>query len=183
MREKPHIDSNMAWIGVDIDGTKTAVVLSSEPPVIIARTEFLTLPEQDPERALKLIQKGIHDLLHAQSFDKDQIAAIGVSCGGPLDRISGTIQALRTCPHCVPIASILQREFGCACRLENYANAGAVAEHRFGAGQGTQHMVFLTMGAGLGAVSSSTADCITGVGFCRRNWTRQAYPFCPGGIP
>jgi glucokinase len=148
-----HTDSNMTWIGVDIGGTKTAVVLSSEPPVIIARREFPTLPEQGPDRALKLIQHGIHDLLHAQSLGKDHIAAIGVSCGGPLDRVTGTIQAppnLSTWVD-VPIASILQRDFGCACRLENDANAGAVAEHRFGAGQGTEHMVFLTMGTGLGA--------------------------------
>jgi glucokinase len=35
--------------------------------------------------------------------------------------------------------------------MENDANAGAVAEHRFGAGQGTRHMIFLTMGTGFGA--------------------------------
>ncbi len=37
------------------------------------------------------------------------------------------------------------------CRLENDANAGAVAEHRYGAGVGAEHMVFLTLGTGLGA--------------------------------
>ena len=35
--------------------------------------------------------------------------------------------------------------------LENDANAGAIAEHRYGAGQGTRNMIFLTMGTGLGA--------------------------------
>jgi glucokinase len=51
----------------------------------------------------------------------------------------------------IPIASMLQDEFGAPCSLENDANAGAVAEHRFGAGKGTRNMVFLTMGTGLGA--------------------------------
>jgi hypothetical protein len=36
----------------------------------------------------------------------------------------------------VPIVKILREEFGCPVHLENDANAGAVAEHRFGAGQG-----------------------------------------------
>jgi len=141
------------WIGVDIGGTKTAIVLSSEPPAVLARVEFPTLPDQGPARALDLIQKNIQQLLHAQGSRKIQPGAIGVSCGGPLDRISGVIQAPPNLPTWVdvPITSILQREFNMDCRLENDANAGAVAEHRFGAGRGTQHMVFLTMGTGMGA--------------------------------
>jgi glucokinase len=46
---------------------------------------------------------------------------------------------------------ILTRELGCPVLLQNDANAGALAEHRYGAGQGTRNMVFLTMGTGLGA--------------------------------
>ena len=37
------------------------------------------------------------------------------------------------------------------CALENDANAGALAEHRFGAGRGIDHMIFLTLGTGVGA--------------------------------
>jgi glucokinase len=78
---------------------------------------------------------------------------MGVSCGGPLDRIQGIVQSPPNLPTWdnVPIKAILEREFGAECQVENDANAGAVAEHRFGAGQGTQNMVFLTMGTGLGA--------------------------------
>ena len=141
------------WIGVDIGGTKTAIVLSSEPPAVLARVEFPTLPDQGPARALDLIQKNIRQLLHARGSRKLQPGAIGVSCGGPLDWVSGVIQAPPNLPTWVdvPITSVLQREFNIDCRLENDANAGAVAEHRFGAGRGTRHMVFLTMGTGMGA--------------------------------
>ncbi len=141
------------WIGVDIGGTKTAIVLSSAPPAIMTRIEFPTLPEDGPERALDLIQKSIHQLLSQISLENERVEGIGVSCGGPLDRIAGIIQAppnLNTWMN-VPIKSILEREFQTGCRVENDANAGAVAEYRFGAGQGVQHMVFLTMGTGMGA--------------------------------
>jgi glucokinase len=141
------------WIGVDIGGTKTAVVLSSEPPDMLARIEFPTLPEQGPERAIELIKLSIHKMLDSSSIDKAQLGGIGISCGGPLDQAAGVIQAppnLSTWVD-VPITSILKKEFGLNCRIENDANAGAVAEHRFGAGKGTHHMVFLTMGTGLGA--------------------------------
>ncbi len=76
-----------------------------------------------------------------------------MSCGGPLDRVSGTIQAppnLATWID-VPIKAILERQFGARCNVENDANAGAVAEHRYGAGRGVDNMIFMTMGTGLGA--------------------------------
>lgn len=141
------------WIGVDIGGTKTAVVLCSEPPAIIERVAFPTLPEEGPERALQLVQETIHRLIETHGIDSRRIEAIGISCGGPLDRMAGVIQSPPNLPTWddVPIVAVLQREFDVTCRLENDANAGALAEHRFGAGRGVRHMIFLTMGTGLGA--------------------------------
>jgi glucokinase len=147
------LNENKAWIGVDIGGTKTAVVISSEPPAMLARIEFPTLPNQGPERAIGIIKQSIHQVIASSGLGKSSIAGIGVSCGGPLDQVAGVIKAppnLATWVD-VPITAILQREFGIECRMENDANAGAVAEHRFGAGHGTRHMIFLTMGTGLGA--------------------------------
>ncbi len=141
------------YIGVDVGGTKTAVILSARPPESLGRIEFPTLPEQGPERALNLIVESAHRMLAQHGFGKETIAAIGVSCGSPLDRVQGIIQAppnLSTWVD-VPIRRLLEEAFHTTCRVENDANAGAVAEHRFGAGVGTEHMVFLTLGTGLGA--------------------------------
>jgi glucokinase len=141
------------YIGVDVGGTKTAVVLSSHPPTSLGRIEFATLPEQGPERALQLIVESARALLAQHGFAEEAIAGIGVSCGSPLDRVQGIIQAppnLSTWVD-VPIRKLLQEEFHAPCRVENDANAGAVAEHRFGAGRGCEHMLFLTLGTGLGA--------------------------------
>ncbi len=142
-----------AWIGIDVGGTKTAIVISRNPPEVLGRTEFATLPARGAERALKMAKEGIRDLLAQQGLGISAIKRIGVSCGGPLDRIQGVIQSPPNLPTWdnVPIKAIMEEEFGAECQVENDANAGAVAEHRFGAGQGTQNMVFLTMGTGLGA--------------------------------
>jgi glucokinase len=145
--------SRNIYLGVDVGGTKTAVVLSSRPPASLGRIEFATLPEEGPERALGLIVDAARSLLAQHGFGEESIAAIGVSCGSPLDRVRGTIQAppnLSTWVN-VPICRFLAEAFHTTCRLENDANAGAVAEHRFGAGVGSEHMVFLTLGTGLGA--------------------------------
>lgn len=145
--------SEQVWEGVDIGGTKTAVVLSSEPPTLLSRVEFPTLPQNGPRYAIEKIQNAIHELLASQGKDAKSLAAIGVSCGGPLDRVAGVIQAPPNLPTWVdvPLKEILEREFRVPCRVENDANAGAVAEHRYGAGRGTRNMIFLTMGTGLGS--------------------------------
>jgi glucokinase len=141
------------WIGVDIGGTKTAVVIAHEPPTMLARIEFPTLPQQGPERAIALIKQSIDQVLRETGIDKSQVGAIGVSCGGPLDQRAGVIQAPPNLASWVdiPITAILHEEFALDCTLENDADAGAMAEHRYGAGRGTRHMIFLTMGTGLGA--------------------------------
>jgi glucokinase len=144
---------DQAWIGVDIGGTKTAVVVAGRPPATLRRIEFPTQPQQGPEQAIERIEQAIHEVMRSTGIDRARIGAIGVSCGGPLDQHMGVIQAppnLDTWVD-VPITAILSKEFGVACRLENDADAGAVAEHRYGAGRGARHMVFLTMGTGLGA--------------------------------
>ncbi len=144
---------NSVYAGIDIGGTKTAVLLSTAPPDTVSRIEFPTLPELGPERALKMIVGGLRESLAARGATGESLRAIGVSCGGPLDAASGIVQAPPNLPTWidVPVKAILEKEFGALCHLENDANAGAVAEHRFGAGQGTRNMVFLTMGTGLGA--------------------------------
>lgn len=139
--------------GVDIGGTKTAVVLSSRPPAILERIVFPTVPGEGPERAVGCIIRGLQKLLASQQFKVRDLQAIGISCGGPLDPIAGLIQEPPNLPTWkeVPINSILENTFGVKCHLENDANAGALAEHAFGAGRGARDMVFLTMGTGLGA--------------------------------
>lgn len=142
-----------AWIGIDIGGTKTAVLLSIAPPELVARVEFPTLPDQGPERALQKIEKTTAEMLDLAQLKGVCPAAIGISCGGPLNSKTGVIQAppnLSTWVD-VPIVDRLKQRFGLPCQLENDANAGAIAENRFGAGRGARHMIFVTMGTGFGA--------------------------------
>jgi glucokinase len=141
------------WAGVDIGGTKTAVVVSRRPPEILSRIEFATLPTKGPIQALDQILAALHRMLAELKTGPESLCGIGVSCGGPLDPHAGVIQAppnLSTWID-IPIVEILNREFAAPVLLENDANAGALAEHRYGAGQGTRNMIFLTMGTGLGA--------------------------------
>jgi glucokinase len=142
--------STNVFVGIDIGGTKTAIVVSPRPPEVIWRKEFATRPEDGPAHAIRSIVELTKQALRDLGC---KVSSIGVSCGGPLDRINGVIQSppnLSTWDN-VSIKTILQSEFGVPCHLENDANAGAIAEHRYGAGAGCRHMAFLTLGTGIGA--------------------------------
>jgi glucokinase len=145
--------SKAALVGVDIGGTKTAVVLSTEPPAILRRIAFPTNADQDPKPTLARIEDAIREVISAQKLDLTDLRAIGVSCGSPLDDVNGVIQSPPNLPawRDVPIKAFLEDKFKVKCFLGNDANAGALAERAFGAARGTQNMVFLTLGTGIGA--------------------------------
>jgi glucokinase len=145
--------SQKFWAGVDIGGTKTAVLVSADPPHVIKRVEFATLPSNGPEPAISQIKSSLRAMFTELGANGTSLAGIGVSCGSPLDAKRGIIQSPPNLPTWIDIhiVDILRNEFGCPVYLENDANAGALAEHRFGAGKGAGNMVFLTMGTGFGA--------------------------------
>lgn len=146
-------------MGVDIGGTKCAVLLGKarleegEDSPILKRLEFPTKTAGGPQGAIEKICEGIQALLDEYRLSKEQVAGIGISCGGPLDSKKGLILSPPNLPGWdrIPICQILSERFGIPAALENDANACAVAEWKFGAGQGAQNMVFITFGTGCGA--------------------------------
>ena len=95
----------------------------------------------------------IRELLDSNSLTPTDLAAIGVSCGGPLDYKKGIVLCPPNLPGWVniPITDLLQTEFGAPTFLENDAKACALAEWKWGAGKGTKNMIFVQMGTGFGS--------------------------------
>lgn len=135
-------------LGLDIGGTKSAAVLGDETGRILARKSGPTPQGAWPESLAFMMA-----LLRDVRPDGAEISALGVSCGGPLDSQTGTVHAPPNLPHWddVPLRDLLRAEFGLPVWVENDANATALAEHQWGAGQGTRDMAFLTLGTGIGA--------------------------------
>ena len=132
------------YLGLDIGGTKCALVSGTENCEILSRYEIKTADYPD--------WRDLIDALLAQR-PAGQYAAVGVSCGGPLDSARGLILSPPNLPGWdeVPIVAYLQEKLGIPAFVQNDANACALAEWRFGAGRGCRNMVFLTCGTGFGA--------------------------------
>lgn len=139
--------------GIDIGGTKCAVTLGAETPPdqirILDKIKFPT-PGQ-PEQATGQLTDALGALL--ERHPEAAIEAVGVSCGGPLDSGRGLILSPPNLPGWdrIDVLSPFRERFHVPAALQNDANACALAEWRWGAGRGTQNMIFLTFGTGLGA--------------------------------
>lgn len=137
-------------LGFDIGGTKTAVCLGTLEGRVMIRDQFATAdPQTTMERALALARK----LTASLGLGQNDLLAAGISCGGPLSSTEGCVLSPPNLPgwDAVPVVRIVRDATGLPTHLENDANAGALAEWRFGAGRGYSNLIFLTAGTGMGA--------------------------------
>lgn len=139
------------YLGFDIGGTKCSIVLGDQDFTIYEKIFFETKVERGYEVILEEFKKHTRKLF--ETYDQDKLIKIGISCGGPLDSKKGIIKSPPNLPGWdnVPIIDIFKKEFGVDVAIQNDANACAIAEWMMGAGVGTQNMIFLTFGTGMGA--------------------------------
>ena len=127
-------------------------MLGSADGEVFARASART-PQESWQAAYALLLQLTREVCQTYGTALTEIAAVGVSCGGPLDSRTGTVYAPPNLLQwdAVPLKSLLEADLSLPVTLENDANATALAEHRWGAGQGCADMAFLTMGTGIGA--------------------------------
>jgi glucokinase len=134
------------YIGLDIGGTKTALVIGTADGGVLDRREFATRPERGPEALCREAREAL-DGLHHQSF-----VAVGASVGGPLDAATGIVYGPPNLPgwEAAPLREMLEKAFDLPAAIQHDAKACAVAEGRFGAARECANYIFLTFGTGLG---------------------------------
>lgn len=138
-------------IGVDIGGTKCAVVVADSNFKIYKKVQFETNVKRGYKAIIDEFFTNMDNFF--KEFSKEQIKQIGISCGGPLDSEKGMIYSPPNLPGWdnVPIVKIFEDKYGIPTAIQNDANASALAEWLMGAGKGTRNMIFLTFGTGMGS--------------------------------
>lgn len=159
-------ETDMNYVGVDIGGTKCAVVLGNDKGEILSKTKFETTN----------YEQTFANICNAITAINSDYAAIGISCGGPLNSKTGVIMSPPNLPDWdnVPITKMLGEKFNVTVFLQNDADACALAEWKYGSGKGSDNMIFLTFGTGIGAglilggrLYSGTCDCAGEIGHVR----------------
>ncbi len=129
------------FTGIDIGGTKCAVITGGNNKIKKKIKFQTTTVSETLDNIINAVEKlGAND-------------AIGISCGGPLDSKNGIIMSPPNLPGWdnIEIVKLLEEKFNVPVSIQNDANACALAEWKYGAGKGTENMIFLTFGTGMGA--------------------------------
>ena len=151
-------------LGIDIGGTKCAVIFGQREADSLSIVEKVKFSTTDVKETIGRICDELKQLMGRNGLSADNTRAVGISCGGPLDSRRGIVMSPPNLPGWdnIPITDIIRQQTSLQAYIQNDANACAMAEWKFGAGRGTQNMVFLTFGTGLGAGIIANGQIYTG---------------------
>ncbi len=133
-------------IGVDLGGTKMAVGVVAEGPVVHHRAEARSLG-LTAEELLAELESELRTALAA----RPAVRSIGLGIPCTIDRERGVaISAVNLPIVNTPIRDLMSERLGLPVQIDNDGNVAALAEHRWGAARGATNAVLLTIGTGIG---------------------------------
>ena len=147
-----HAASLGAVLAFDIGGTKLAAGVVDTGGVVHAFEAAPTEAKRGPAAAVARLFDLGRRVVDASGVPWEEIRAVGVCCGGPLDRERGVLLAPLHLPgwEGLELTALAEEEFERPATLENDATAAALGEQRYGAGAGARDVVYLTLSTGVG---------------------------------
>jgi glucokinase len=139
-------DAKKLVMGVDIGGTKVAVGLVDAGGKIVAQGREPMVANGTAEAGLQAVTKAIDSLW------SNEIRGIGICAPGPLDPTTGVILNPPNVPcwRDFPLGETMTSKYSVPVKIDNDANAAALAETRWGAARGYCYVFYATLGTGIG---------------------------------
>jgi glucokinase len=139
-------------IGVDVGGTKVAAGFVSGAGEIGAVARVLMVSDAQAADGLNAVTGAIDNLVDIGEQNSWGIRAIGICAPGPLDPRTGMIINPPNVPcwRNYPLAAEISRRYRLPVKIENDANAAALAEVLWGAGKGHSKVFYASIGTGVG---------------------------------
>ena len=135
----------MNAVGVDVGGTKIAAGVVTREGRVLAETRYPT--PHAPEKLVEAIVRAIREVTDGQEVGGVCLAVPGLILTQENKVVfSPNLHAIEG----IPLKERIGPELGVPLTIENDASAAAWGEFRFGAGSEVDHLVFLTLGTGIG---------------------------------
>lgn len=136
-------------IGVDIGGTKIAVGVVDRVGRILRQARAPMISNSTAEAAFDAVIAAIDSV---RDTDNAKQMPIGLCAPGPLDPVAGVVVNPPNLPcwRNFPLAARVAETFKVPVKLDNDANAAALAESCWGAARGYRYVLYATLGTGIG---------------------------------
>lgn len=146
-------------IGVDVGGTKCLGILWSDGAIV---TEVRRSTPQDPVAMIGAVVEVIEELSGVLAPARP-VMPVGIGMPGLVTR-NGVVRASPNLPEVIDLAvgDLVRSRLGRPVSVDNDATCAAVAEWRAGAGRGSDDMVLVTLGTGIGAGIVARGSVIRG---------------------
>jgi glucokinase len=144
-------NSKQVWLGFDLGGTKMQSTLFDDEFKKLSSERKKTKGSDGADAVIERIIQTIKSTLESAKIDASQLAGIGIGCPGPIDVRKGIVlEAPNLSWKDVEIRKILKNEFKTDVVVTNDVDAGVFGEYTFGAGRGTDCLVGIFPGTGVG---------------------------------
>ncbi len=140
-------------IGIDVGGTNVKIALVNDKGNIIYSNSIPTRAEMGYEYTINNMKEAIAELLKETKSEAKSIEGIGFGFPGQIDYQKGVVRLAPNIPGWVevPIAEIMEKEFGIPTRVDNDVRCAALGELNYGAGIGCENLICITVGTGIGS--------------------------------
>lgn len=140
------------FIGIDLGGTNIAAAVVDEYGVIYGRAKKKTNAPRPYNEIFDDMAQCARDCAEASGIPFEDIEAVGIGCPGSIDQRTGVIEFSNNLDfYDAPLVSYMEKALSKKIYLENDANAAAWGEFLAGCGKGSNSMVMITLGTGVGS--------------------------------
>lgn len=141
----------MYHLGIDLGGTNIAVGVVDENFKIVGRGKMKTNAPRPAEEICDDMATAVKMAVEDAGLTMEDIDTIGIGAPGSINPHTGMIAVSNNLQfEKVPMGPMLKERLGRDVFIENDASAAAYGEFLAGAGRGTQDMVAITLGTGVG---------------------------------
>jgi glucokinase len=143
--------TNAYHIAVDLGGTNIRAARFSEAEEKIEAQ--VRVPTEGQRGAPAVLDTILQSIRQVMPEDPALVRGIGIGVPGPIDPFRGEVIFLTNLPgwQNFPLRDALAKHLALPIHVTNDANLGGLGEWKFGAGRGTQNMIYFTISTGIGS--------------------------------
>lgn len=146
-----HPTAEALFAGVDLGGTNIQAGVVDAGGSVLSRARCKTRAERGLEAVLARIERVVHEACSGLGIEPSKLDGIGLGSPGGVDPNSGMVQDAENLGwRDIPLAQLLRHRLHLPVAIDNDVNCAALAEQRLGAGAGSQAMLAVWIGTGIG---------------------------------